>query len=65
VDINLTAYEARVIGALIEKEITTPDHIRCRSMRYQRVQPEEQREPVMELDEARVRTSSTVSSKST
>jgi uncharacterized protein YceH (UPF0502 family) len=55
VDIELTAYEARVIGALIEKEITTPDQYPLSlNALVNACNQKSNREPVMELDEARV-----------
>jgi uncharacterized protein YceH (UPF0502 family) len=53
VDIELTAYEARVIGALIEKEITTPDQYPLSlNALVNACNQKSNREPVMELDEA-------------
>jgi len=55
VDIELTAYEARVIGALIEKEITTPDQYPLSlNALLNACNQKSNREPVMELDEAQV-----------
>jgi uncharacterized protein len=55
VDITLTAYEARVIGALIEKEITTPDQYPLSlNALVNACNQKSNREPVMELDEAQV-----------
>jgi len=55
VDIELTAYEARVIGALIEKEITTPDQYPLSlNALVNACNQKSNREPVMELDEALV-----------
>jgi len=55
VDIELTAYEARVIGALIEKEITTPDQYPLSlNALVNACNQKSNREPVMELDEAHV-----------
>jgi hypothetical protein len=55
VDIDLTAYEARVIGALIEKEITTPDQYPLSlNALVNACNQKSNREPVMELDEALV-----------
>ena len=54
-DIELTAYEARVIGALIEKEITTPDQYPLSlNALVNACNQKSNREPVMELDEALV-----------
>ena len=54
-DIELTAYEARVIGALIEKEITTPDQYPLSlNALVNACNQKSNREPVMELDEAHV-----------
>ena len=54
-DIELTAYEARVIGALIEKEITTPDQYPLSlNALLNACNQKSNREPVMELDEAQV-----------
>lgn len=54
-DIVLDAYEARVIGCLIEKEITTPDQypLSLNALTLACNQ-KSNREPVMELDEATV-----------
>jgi uncharacterized protein YceH (UPF0502 family) len=55
VDITLTALEARVIGALIEKEITTPDQYPLSlNALVNACNQKSNREPVMELDEAQV-----------
>jgi uncharacterized protein len=55
VDIILSALEARVIGALIEKEITTPDQYPLSlNALINACNQKSNREPVMELDEARV-----------
>jgi uncharacterized protein YceH (UPF0502 family) len=55
VDIELTAYEARVIGALIEKEITTPDQYPLSlNALLNACNQKSNREPVMELDEMAV-----------
>jgi uncharacterized protein YceH (UPF0502 family) len=55
VDIDLTAYEARVIGALIEKEITTPDQYPLSlNALLNACNQKSNREPVMELDEMAV-----------
>jgi uncharacterized protein YceH (UPF0502 family) len=55
VDITLTALEARVIGALIEKEITTPDQYPLSlNALLNACNQKSNREPVMELDEAQV-----------
>lgn len=54
-DIELTAYEARVIGALIEKEITTPDQYPLSlNALLNACNQKSNREPVMELDEMAV-----------
>ena len=54
-DITLTAFEARVIGSLIEKEITTPDQYPLSlNALVNACNQKSNREPVMELDEARV-----------
>ena len=54
-DITLTALEARVIGALIEKEITTPDQYPLSlNALVTACNQKSNREPVMELDEAQV-----------
>jgi uncharacterized protein YceH (UPF0502 family) len=55
VDITLTAYEARVIGSLIEKDITTPDQYPLSlNALVNACNQKSNREPVMELDEAQV-----------
>jgi hypothetical protein len=55
VDITLTALEARVIGALIEKEITTPDQYPLSlNALLNACNQKSNREPVMELVEAQV-----------
>jgi uncharacterized protein YceH (UPF0502 family) len=55
VDITLTALEARVIGALIEKEITTPDQYPLSlNALVNACNQKSNREPVMELDETQV-----------
>jgi len=55
VDIMLGALEARVIGALIEKEITTPDQYPLSlNALVNACNQKSNREPVMELDEAQV-----------
>jgi hypothetical protein len=55
VDITLTALEARVIGALIEKEITTPEQYPLSlNALANACNQKSNREPVMELDEAQV-----------
>ena len=52
-DITLTVLEARVIGALIEKEITTPDQYPLSlNALVNACNQKSNREPVMELDEA-------------
>ncbi|MGB7933556.1 MAG: DUF480 domain-containing protein [Gammaproteobacteria bacterium] len=54
-DITLTALEARVIGALIEKEITTPDQYPLSlNALVNACNQKSNREPVTELDEAQV-----------
>jgi uncharacterized protein YceH (UPF0502 family) len=54
-DITLTVLEARVIGALIEKEITTPDQYPLSlNALMNACNQKSNREPVMELDEAQV-----------
>ena len=54
-DITLTALEARVIGALIEKEITTPDQYPLSlNALVNACNQKSNREPVMDLDEAQV-----------
>jgi uncharacterized protein YceH (UPF0502 family) len=55
VDIKLTVPEARVIGALIEKEITTPDQYPLSlNALVNACNQKSNREPVMELDESQV-----------
>lgn len=54
-DIELTLYEARVIGSLIEKEITTPDQYPLSlNALTNACNQKSNREPVLELDEATV-----------
>ena len=54
-DIELALYEARVIGALIEKEITTPDQYPLSlNALTNACDQKSNREPVLELDEATV-----------
>jgi hypothetical protein len=54
-DIELTPYEARVIGSLIEKEITTPDQYPLSlNALTNACNQKSNREPVLELDEATV-----------
>ena len=54
-DITLTELEARVIGALIEKEITTPDQYPLSlNALVNACNQKSNREPVMELHEAQV-----------
>jgi uncharacterized protein YceH (UPF0502 family) len=54
-DIELTPYEARVIGSLIEKEITTPDQYPLSlNALVNACNQKSNREPVLELDEATV-----------
>jgi uncharacterized protein YceH (UPF0502 family) len=55
VDITLTGFEARVIGSLIEKEITTPDQYPLSlNALVNSCNQKSNREPVMELDEAQI-----------
>jgi uncharacterized protein YceH (UPF0502 family) len=55
VDIDLNLYEARVIGSLIEKEITTPDQYPLSlNALTNACNQKSNREPVLELDEATV-----------
>jgi uncharacterized protein len=55
VDITLTAFEARVIGSLIEKEITTPEQYPLSlNALVNACNQKSNREPVLELDEAQV-----------
>jgi len=54
-DIELTLYEARIIGSLIEKEITTPDQYPLSlNALTNACNQKSNREPVLELDEATV-----------
>ena len=54
-DIELTLYEARVIGSLIEKEITTPDQYPLSlNALTNACNQKSNREPVLELDEATI-----------
>lgn len=54
-DIELTLYEARVIGSLIEKEITTPDQYPLSlNALTNACNQKSNREPILELDEATV-----------
>ena len=54
-DITLTALEARVIGTLIEKEITTPDQYPLSlNALVNACNQKSNREPVMDLDESQV-----------
>lgn len=54
-DIELTLYEARVIGSLIEKEITTPDQYPLSlNALTNACNQKSNREPVLELDETTV-----------
>lgn len=54
-DIELTLYETRVIGALIEKEITTPDQYPLSlNALTNACNQKSNRDPVLELDEATV-----------
>jgi uncharacterized protein YceH (UPF0502 family) len=55
VDVNLSLYEARVIGCLIEKEITTPDQYPLSlNALTNACNQKSNREPVLELNEATV-----------
>jgi uncharacterized protein YceH (UPF0502 family) len=55
VDITLTPLEARIIGSLIEKEITTPDQYPLSlNALVNACNQKSNREPVMELDETQV-----------
>jgi uncharacterized protein YceH (UPF0502 family) len=55
VELTLTVLEARVIGALIEKEITTPDQYPLSlNALVNACNQKSNREPVMELDESQV-----------
>ncbi len=55
-DIVLTAAEARVLGSLIEKDITTPDYYPLSlNALINACNQKSNREPVMELDESSVR----------
>jgi uncharacterized protein len=55
-DIVLTAPEARVLGALIEKDITTPDYYPLSlNALVNACNQKSNREPVMDLDESAVR----------
>jgi uncharacterized protein YceH (UPF0502 family) len=55
VEIELNPYEARVIGSLIEKEITTPDQYPLSlNALTNACNQKSNREPVLELDEATV-----------
>jgi hypothetical protein len=54
-DIHLSLYEARVIGSLMEKEITTPDQYPLSlNALVSACNQKSNREPVLELDEATV-----------
>ena len=54
-DIELTLYEARIIGSLIEKEITTPDQYPLSlNALTNACNQKSNREPVLDLDEATV-----------
>jgi uncharacterized protein YceH (UPF0502 family) len=56
VDIVLTAAEARVLGSLIEKDITTPDYYPLSlNALLNACNQKSNREPVMELDESAAR----------
>lgn len=55
-DLNLTEVEARVLGALIEKDITTPDYYPLSlNALVNACNQKNNREPVMSLDEESVR----------
>jgi len=55
VDINFTPYEARIIGCLIEKEITTPDQYPLSlNALVNACNQKSNREPVLSLDESTV-----------
>jgi len=55
-DIHLTAIEARVLGSLIEKDITTPDYYPLSlNALVNACNQKNNREPVMNLDENSVR----------
>jgi uncharacterized protein YceH (UPF0502 family) len=57
VDVTLNEVEARVLGALIEKEITTPDYYPLSlNALVNACNQKNNREPVMTLDESSVRT---------
>ena len=54
--LNLTAVEARVLGALIEKDITTPDYYPLSlNALLNACNQKNNREPVMNLDEDAIR----------
>jgi len=56
VDICLTPYEARVIGCLLEKELTTPEHYPLSlNALTNACNQKSSRDPVLALDEATVR----------
>jgi uncharacterized protein len=56
VEFNLSPVEARVLGCLIEKEITTPDYYPLSLNAVQNAANQKSnREPVMELDEEAIR----------
>jgi len=55
VNVELSAYEARVIGCLIEKEVTTPEQYPLSlNALLNACNQKSNREPVLELDEAEV-----------
>ncbi len=54
-DINFTPYEARIIGCLIEKEITTPDQYPLSlNALVNACNQKSNREPVLNLEESTV-----------
>jgi uncharacterized protein len=56
VNFNLSAVEARVLGCLIEKEVTTPDYYPLSLNALQNAANQKSnRDPVMELDEEAIR----------
>ena len=56
VNFNLSAVEARVLGCLVEKEITTPDYYPLSLNALQNAANQKSnRDPVMELDEESIR----------
>jgi len=52
--IELSALECRVLGCLIEKQVTTPSNIAVAECTAERLQSKEQPRPVMELAESQV-----------